>query len=173
MGGGGGLCNITPSALLVLNALLNNVSALIRLLGWGNFPMNQKDISASCYTHSLRFLTWVNQQARTCPSFQITQAHTHVCTYTKSTHKMEYLCHLPVSCTWPYRWPIRVNIGSFHTIYMNIKHPCMGNTEPKFKTFLNVFRNTPPPPPPQKIKIKIGLFPLCITFICTPCAIRD
>lgn len=46
-----------------------------------------KDISALCFMHSLRFLTWVSQQAWTCTSSQITQAHTHVCTYTKSTHK--------------------------------------------------------------------------------------
>ncbi len=131
------------SALLVLNALLNNVSALIRLLGWANFQINQKDISASCYTHSLRFLTWVNQQARTCPSFQITQAHTHMYALTlKAPIKWSTCVIFLFPAHEPYRWPIRVKIGSFHTIYMNIKHPCMGNTEPKLKTFLNVFRYT-------------------------------
>lgn len=84
---------LSPAALLVLNCSVesrffsNNAARLKQL------SSESKDISALCFIHSLRFLTWVSQQVWTCTSSQITQAHTHVCTYTKSTHKKE----VPVS----------------------------------------------------------------------------
>jgi len=122
-------CKITPfaftkSALLVLNCsdeshfCSNNAARLKQL------SSESKDISALCFMHSLRFLTWVSQQVWTCTSSQITQAHTHVCTYTKSTHKKRSTC---VLCWFPAhepcRWPISLyGPFSFHEIYVNIKH---------------------------------------------------
>lgn len=171
--------NITPfaftkSALLVLNCSVESRFCSINAARLKQLSSESKDISALCFMHSLRFLTWVSQQVWTCTSSRITQAHTHVCTYTKSTHKKE----IPVLCLFPAhetcRWPIRVYMGSFHEIYVNIKHQenpikhiCVGNTEPAW-SFRNVFS--------VALVIALGCFvsSVCVfIFKCTPCDIRD
>lgn len=176
--GGLGLCKyhsicLHQSALLVLNALLNNVfpfNKAARLRQTFQWIKKTYPIYVTCIPWDF----WPGSTSKPGHALLLrSHKHTHMYALTLKAPIKRSTCAI---CLFPAhepcRWPIRVRIGSFCAIYVNIKHPCMGNTEHELETVLKVFRNT------FSVVLSIPkkhIFFLCLCVIskCTPCATWD